>query len=149
MKNKAASNDYVGAKPKTTASSKDEDVDDEIDIKITDYGFRKYFVKGISSLGLKRQIRSAKLTTLEEVYSFISDIYDSDDEDEINNVSEEKSKKENVETKVENKSTVDNDGGVSELIAGIKNMTLITMGEVVSKVNNMEQQPKPAKKPTC
>ncbi|OBZ78520.1 hypothetical protein A0J61_11851, partial [Choanephora cucurbitarum] len=52
---------------------------EEIEIMITEAGLLKYFIKGITSTGIKRQIRSEKPKSLEEAYSIIKDIYDSDD----------------------------------------------------------------------
>lgn len=119
--NKAKLSKPEASNSSTNTTGNDSDVDDEVEIKITEHGFLKYFIKGISSMGLRRQIRSAKLATLEEVYAFIGEIYDSHDEESADAEDELSLNLDHNRRQKEDNTNTKTDSSVDELIAGIKN----------------------------
>lgn len=132
-----------------------------LEFMITESGFLKYFIKGITIKTLKRHLKLEKPSTIEDAYSIIREMYDSDDEgdtsdaqEDINKSSDESSDDESVQPKSTNKTpktkktgTVQplKDDTISAMISEFKNMSLM-IGELVTVVSKSDPK---KKKTTC
>lgn len=66
----------VAGETSSTIELKDDDVSELI---ITDTGFLRYFIKGITDKGMKRFVKSRKALSLQSLYNVLRDIYDDSD----------------------------------------------------------------------
>lgn len=146
----------------STCSTTTNQENHNVEFVITESGFVKYFIKGINIKTVKRLLKLEKPTSLEDAYSFLREMYDSDDEESETNASpypnnessDESSEEESVKVKTNTKplkpkktnpASPPKDETLSTMINEFKNMSLM-IGELVTFVNKNEPK---KKKTTC
>lgn len=150
--------------PSKVTPSDDEANDSEVEFMITDTGFLKYFIKGITAKDMKRFLKTERPDSLEQAYEALKDVYGSDEDSsdeeidfvkngDYNDTSSDEEIEIEAASKSKNKSQRSNptnkgkENEMSSLINEFKNMTLL-LGELVNNNNNKTTTVK-NKKTTC
>ncbi|CEP16786.1 hypothetical protein [Parasitella parasitica] len=137
----------------SSSEAKDEDV---IELIITETGFLKYFIKGITDKGMKRFVKSRKNPSLQSLYEVLRNIYDESDSEydsESSNSSsgtdsEDEQKKPPLASKSAKSKDIKNNKAydMEDLNVQFKNMALMIVEEIRKGHSNSTGQAEPPKK---
>ncbi|CEP17159.1 hypothetical protein [Parasitella parasitica] len=160
-KRKLATQTSINSKEKASASTTTKlyENEDTIELIITETGFLKYFLKGITDKNIKRFAKTNKGSNLQGLYTVLRDIFDdsdsetdsdasnndsvTDSEEEANNAFPKNKKNTRVKDKKTGK-TYDMD----DLSAQFKDMVLMVVEEIrkTKSVDNKRSEPNKRKK---
>lgn len=127
---------------------------DDLELIITETGFLKYFIKGITNKDIKRFVKSNKPTNLETLYKVLQEIYEeSESEDDVLEEEEEKdgATRDQEQAKIEAKyidGKSSRDYGINDLDAQFKNLVIMMVEEIKNGQKRNVENPK-RKKVNC
>ncbi|KAG1089230.1 hypothetical protein G6F42_020034 [Rhizopus arrhizus] len=124
----------VAGETSSTIELKDDDVSELI---ITDTGFLRYFIKGITDKGMKRFVKSRKALSLQSLYNVLRDIYDDSDSEYDSDASHLSGETDSDEDKKRNRKA---SYGMEDFTAQFKDMALLLVEEIRKGRNGSTSQ---------